>query len=109
DLTALSPPSRVMQDPQQAAWRMQFLVRMLYGCLTDADDRETAAFYVHAAGRPQATRQHVLTETHREAFDSHMARLGGTGAVNDLRRRVLDHARQEAAAAPGLFTLTVPT
>lgn len=108
-LAKLSPPVRVLQDGKLAAYRMQFLVRMLYGCLTDADDRETASFYDRASGKQPVVRDHVLTEVHRAAFDIYMAGLTGTGAVNDIRRHVLQHARQAAASAPGLFTLTVPT
>lgn len=102
-------PDRVRNGKLQAAYRLQFLVRMLYGCLTDADDRETAAFYARAAGAPDRLRPHCLTDVHRAAFDAHMARLGGTGPVNVLRRHVLDHVRAQAESAPGLFTLTVPT
>ncbi|SHL94304.1 hypothetical protein SAMN05444389_102271 [Paracoccus solventivorans] len=38
-----------------------------------------------------------------------MGRLAGSGPVNELRRRVLAHARPQAAHRPGLFMLTVPT
>lgn len=108
-LAEMQPPSRVFQDRDWSAYRLQFLVRMLYGCLTDADDRETAAFYERAEGKPASARPRVLDGTHKAAFDAHMATLTGTGPVNDLRRRVLDHARFKAREAPGLFTLTVPT
>lgn len=109
NLVNLSPPERVMRDPDWRAYRLQFWVRMLYGCLTDADDRETASFYARTEEKLTPVRQHVLNEAHHTAFNAHMTQLGGTGPVNDLRRRVLDHARRESAAAPGLFTLTVPT
>lgn len=108
-LAEMQPPARVLQDRHWSAYRLQFLIRMLYGCLTDADDRETAAFYERAEGKPASVRPRVLDETHKAAFDAHMAALGGTGPVNDLRRHVLDHARAKAKAARGLFTLTVPT
>ena len=48
----------------------------------------------------------------REAFDAHMAekRKGAAGTtVNRLREEVLAHVRGRAVAAPGIFTLTVPT
>lgn len=109
ELARLSPPARVLQGGNMAAFRLQFLVRMLYGCLTDADDRETAGFYDRAAGKQPAIREYELSEAHRAAFDVYMAGLTGTGAVNDVRRHVLQHARQVAASVPGLFTLTVPT
>lgn len=104
-LPGLNWPARVLEDRAKAPYRLQFLTRMLYGALCDADDRETAAFY---AGQPDRAPREI-TPGMQAAFDAHMAGLGGTGPVNDLRRDVLKHARSMAAEAPGLFTLTVPT
>lgn len=98
-------PARILGDKRQAPYRLQFLTRMLYGTLCDADDRETAAFYEGQLDR--APRE--ITSVMFAAFDEYMAGLGGTGPVNDLRRRVLGHARSMATEAPGFFTLTVPT
>lgn len=98
-------PTRILGDKRQAPYRLQFLTRMLYGTLCDADDRETAAFYEGQLDR--APRE--ITSVMFAAFDEYMAGLGGTGPVNDLRRRVLDYARNMATEAPGFFTLTVPT
>jgi len=108
-LPDISPPERLAQDPETAPYRLQFLVRMLYGALCDADDRETRAFYAEADGRSDPSRPEELTEQMRGAFDMYMTGLQGKGAVNDLRSRVLSHARSMAIEHPGLFTLTVPT
>ncbi len=108
-IPTFAPPARLGKNPKLAAYRLQFLVRMLYGALCDADDRETAAFHAEAEGRTVPKRPTILTPHMRAAFDAHMDGLGGGGAVNELRRRVLAHARGVAAEAPGLFTLTVPT
>tara|TARA_R110000850_G_scaffold152138_3_gene275357 strand:- start:2541 stop:4733 length:2193 start_codon:yes stop_codon:yes gene_type:complete len=94
---------------QGPPYRMQFLVRMLYGALTDADDRETAAFYAEANGRYKGERSDVVTDAMRTQFDDYMDRLSGDGPVNELRRDVLTHAREQGKEGPGLFTLTVPT
>ncbi len=96
-------------SPEQRAFRAQFLVRFLYGCLTDADDRETAAWEREALGRPEPRRPAELGPGMRDAFEAHLASLRGDGPVNALRARVLAHARAMAAGAPGLFTLTGPT
>lgn len=98
-------PVRIKASKDHAPYRLQFLVRMLYGALCDADDRETAAFY---AGLPDRAPREVTPEM-LTAFEVYMGGLGGTGRVNDLRRDVLDHARGVASDVPGLFTLTVPT
>ncbi len=109
EIPSLPPPERLIKDKNLIAYRLQFLVRMLYGALCDADDRETMAFYAEAEGRAVPDRPTMLTASMQHAFDVHMNGLRGTGPVNDLRRRVLTHARGVAAEAPGLFTLTVPT
>ncbi len=89
---------------------IQFAVRMLFSCLVDADETETAAFYDTVEGRPVTRAPAVLTEAHRTAFNDHVAGFDGkTGLVNTLRAEILDHARAQATQQIGLFTLTVPT
>ena len=108
-LPPLSLPARTGAETALAPYRLQFLVRMLYGALCDADDRETAAFYREVEGRPAPERPTHVSAAMRDAFDLHMSKLPGEGRVNDLRRRVLAHSRTVAEREPGLFTLTVPT
>ena len=100
-------PERIStcRDVKAMRYRVQFLVRMLYGALCDADDRETAAFY---AGKTDEMAR-VVTPKMNQEFRAYMDQLKGTGPVNDLRRRVLSHALSKAHDKPGLFTLTVPT
>ena len=94
----------------EKAFRLQFLARMLYSCLVEADDRETARFYAKAEGRaPEPENRTLDAPRLLAAFDRYMAGLGGEGAVNDLRREVLAHTRARAGEAPGLFSMTVPT
>lgn len=108
-ILAEPPPHIVKGRNQSLTYRVQFLVRMLYSCLTDADDRETGAFYDAVEGRARPARAEVLDNIMLAAFDSHMAALGGSGPVNELRREVLAFARAQAISKPGLFTMTVPT
>lgn len=94
----------------QQAFRLQFLARMIYSCLVEADDRETARFYALAEGREPEREDRTLDASRLlAAFDHHMAALSGKGPVNALRREVLEHARRRAAEPPGLFSMTVPT
>lgn len=89
---------------------LQFAVRMLFSCLVDADELETAAFHDGVVGRAVSRAAAVVTGAHREAFDAFVAGFAGaTGKVNTLRAEILTHARAQAAQRPGLFTLTVPT
>ncbi|WP_240512313.1 CRISPR-associated endonuclease Cas3'' [Pseudoruegeria sp. SK021] len=89
---------------------IQFVVRMLFSCLVDADELETAAFYDGRDNRPVTRAAAVVTADHGDAFDRHMAGFSDrTGVVNDLRAEILAHVRAGAMQDPGLFTLTVPT
>lgn len=89
---------------------VQFAVRMLFSCLVDADELETAAFYDALDGRTVTRAPVALTQAHRDAFDRHVSGFDGNdGPVNVLRAKILDHARAQATERPGLFTLTVPT
>lgn len=96
-------------DKTFTAFRLQFLTRMLYGALCDADDRETAAFYSENQGKPIASRPQEVSQDMRVGFDTYMDSIAGTGPVNALRRYVLEQARKQASRRPGHFTLTVPT
>lgn len=110
ELPAFALPSRIETDLDLAPFRLQFLARMLYGALCDADDRETAAFYAETAGHEVAAGPHEIEPDMLSAFNAHMAgSFNRRGTVNALRARVLEHARLRATEAPGLFTLTVPT
>lgn len=88
-----------------------FLTRMLFSCLVDADYLETEAFHDHAESRVTSRGGHADIGTLRDRLRAHMATIDGRGndAVSALRSRVLTAAVAKAAAAPGLFTLTVPT
>lgn len=89
---------------------VQFAVRMLYSCLIDADELETAAFYEALEGKSVNRIPAVVTQAHKMAFDRHMAKFDGAdGPVNRLRAHVLTTVRQRSALQPGLFSLTVPT
>lgn len=97
-------------DDGELLFRLQFLARMLYSCLVEGDDRETAAFYARLKGRePEAEDRFLEIAAMCAAFERHVARLGREGAVNALRRKVLAHAREGAQQQQGLFTMTVPT
>ncbi len=95
--------------PVDLFYAQQFLGRMVFSALVDADRRETAAFYARQESRMVSRPTAPSLAKLRDLLDHHMAARGGGGAVNDLRRRVHTHARAQATSAPGLFSLTVPT
>ncbi|MCY4007022.1 MAG: CRISPR-associated endonuclease Cas3'' [Rhodobacteraceae bacterium] len=109
NLPSFSLPERFGAQSELSAFRLQFLTRMLYGALCDADDHETAAFYTRVEGFPVARcPQHIRPEM-ALAFDRYTAKFSREGSVNALRSEVLQFGRGQASEAPGLFTLTVPT
>ncbi|NTV13850.1 MAG: CRISPR-associated endonuclease Cas3'' [Desulfobulbaceae bacterium] len=85
-------------------------LRMLFSCLVDADFLDTEAFM-----EPEKAKRRqgypVLAEM-VPLFEQYMAEKSQQAAdtpVNRIRAEVLAACRHKAAAAPGLFTLTVPT
>lgn len=93
-----------------AHFPIQFAIRMLFSCLVDADEVETAAFYDAIDGRSVNRNPATITVDHQSAFNAYIAGFeGAAGPVNQLRAEILTYARAQAAQDPGLFTLTVPT
>ncbi|MGO4917108.1 CRISPR-associated helicase Cas3' [Pseudogemmobacter sp. W21_MBD1_M6] len=93
-----------------AHFTVQFAIRMLFSCLVDADEVETAAFYDRIEGRAVSRVPAVITQGHQRSFNAHIAGFSeAAGPVNQLRAEILSYARAQAAQVPGLFTLTVPT
>lgn len=85
-------------------------LRLLFSCLVDADFLDTESYMdpVKSAQRSQWPEISALLDR----FDQHMAELADKAAhtlVNRLRAGILAECRAKAAAAPGLFSLTVPT
>ena len=105
-------PVRRMVPSGYAGFTAQFLTRMLFSCLTDADWLATERFYAAANAEPLDrdgfTPLAVLGSRLKHAMAVRVANAPPTD-VNALRARVLDHAVSKAPLAPGLFTLTVPT
>lgn len=111
ELPATLMPDRRPQLSRHPGFGQAFLTRMLFSCLVDADFLETERFYAEATREPVARDGFMPLTELRERLHRYMAglRSEGTDAVQTLRAEVLRHAIAKAAAAPGLFTLTVPT
>lgn len=120
DTPALEPPDwmpnpepLVRSGPMRGMpshFSVQFMIRMLFSCLIDADELETEAFYTVQEGGSVDRTPARVTPAHRDAFDRYLEKFtNATGLVNRLRSEILVHARAAAAQKTGLFTLTVPT
>ncbi|WP_198971547.1 CRISPR-associated endonuclease Cas3'' [Xylophilus sp. ASV27] len=106
-------PAQARQAKERAQFQFAFLVRMLFSCLVDADFLDTEAYYAHIDPDERHRRhRHApvpTLEQLRAQLDAHLGGFQADSDVNRLRADVLRHVRQEAAHAPGLFSLTVPT
>lgn len=111
-LTGQVALSRKLAATGNTAFSLAFLGRMLFSCLVDADFLATEEFYAEARGEKIERGGHGTIEALRARLDIHMAKLAaaaGRTPLNALRAEILAHARGQAALAPGLFTMTVPT
>ncbi|HEY5048410.1 MAG TPA: CRISPR-associated helicase Cas3' [Rhizomicrobium sp.] len=107
----LAPTAKIRQGVERG-FTQAFLTRMLFSCLVDADFLETERFYAGADAKPVNRGGHTNLTTLRDRLRDYMERMrrrADATPVNALRARVLNHAVGNAALAPGLFTLTVPT
>ena len=94
-----------------------FFIRMLYSCLVDADYLDTEAFYAKLENKTVERGDYPALSALQQAFAQHLQNTrakaqnskGGQAELNRLRNEILEHAQQQAARPPGLFTLTVPT
>lgn len=85
-------------------------LRLLFSCLVDADFLDTESFMDEA--KAQRRSGYPGLPDLKTRLDHHLSLLAGQAsdtAVNRARARILAECRAEAAQAPGLFSLTVPT
>ena len=95
-------PGGILTPGAFALW-----LRMLFSTLVDADFLDTEAFM--DAGKADARGGFPpLAEMHG-AYNAHMACFAADTPVRRIRADILRQCRSKAAAAPGLYTLTVPT
>lgn len=115
DVSNLMPSVPLRGLREHVAFRLAFLGRMIFSCLVDADYKDTEAFYGRTEGKAADRAWPALAERLPDLIDRLDRALAAKAAaapdapVNQLRQHVLGHVRGQAAEAPGLFTLTVPT
>ncbi len=100
------PPVLKGRTNQDAPFALQFLTRMIFSSLVDADRSETARFYeMQAEGKSPS-----LSEL-RAKLDARLSEVSSrsSGPVNAIRSDILASCRAGADQAPGLFSLSVPT
>lgn len=105
------PPLRALPEafcPAAGDWySYQFLGRMLFSALVDADFLDTEAFM---SGRASVRDEGEAFDLLRERFACYMRQFAGkTGKLNGNRAAILEACRRAAPEKKGLFRLTVPT
>lgn len=113
---SLSVPAIKIHSRERKNFQLAFLVRMLFSCLVDADFLDTESFYVALEKRtdlrnagPVAPELYALLAQLNKYLASFAEKQDAGSAVNKRRAHILSHVRSQAAQAPGLFSLTVPT
>ncbi|MDP1649445.1 MAG: CRISPR-associated helicase Cas3' [Rubrivivax sp.] len=102
-----------VRDGNPLAWSLW--VRMLFSALVDADFLDTEAFM--DAKRSVRRQGYRSLDHYQQELDTHLAEkaasIASSGRSEDpvmhARAEVLRLCRDKAGAAPGVFTLTVPT
>ncbi|MCU1347817.1 MAG: CRISPR-associated protein Cas3, partial [Acidobacteria bacterium] len=117
-LGAVSPPAfppflTKLRGESVQKRSFEFLTRMIFSALCDADFLDTESFMEHDAQRSSARRGWRELHEYIAPLDHELARLAGTARgserVRGARGHVLAWCRAAATAARGAFTLTVPT
>ena len=91
--------------PKQQSFTWQFLTRMLFSCLVDADFLDTEAFLKGDVGRSGHDNiDELLNRLNGELF-----KFTDTKGLNAYRNQILNNCIQRGKDAQGLYSLTVPT
>jgi len=102
DSSEVKPPAWVSSVIER-----EFLIRMLFSCLVDADRLEAE---LHQPGDRRLQPAQPLTDL-LSKLERHISSVatGSKSPVNDLRSAVLANCRKMADSPTGAFSLTVPT
>jgi CRISPR-associated endonuclease/helicase Cas3 len=107
---ALSLPVGFKPQRELLGFQQALLGRMLFSSLVDADFIDTETFYQKLEGKVSTrAMERPCLQALRDRLDLHLRGFSTEGKVNQLRGDILTHVRAQAAQAPGLFSLTVPT
>lgn len=94
---------------QTSTLKLEFFIRMLFSCLTDADFLDTEA---HLSPKKALVRGYELPMTKLwDRFQEEHKKLSGQkkDTLNRARHEIYNYCLQAAEWEPGLFSLTVPT
>ncbi len=107
--TELGEPETLRPLPKEFRnnYSAQFLTRMLFSALVDADFLDTERFMADGE-RVRETGGNIAAL--KTKLDAHMAKFdGGKGDINIKRAQILASCRAAAKSERGIYRLTVPT
>lgn len=110
DIKASTSDVMAMSKPLGGTEGLHLWLRMLFSCLVDADFLDTESFM--DAERAKERSYTWTVDSLKVQFDDYMADKSSRAEpteVNLHRATILQNCRSAAQAAPGIFTLTVPT
>ncbi len=90
-------------------FNMGLFIRFLFGCLTDADGRDSADFENPRAAALRQNGRYVEWEVLSNRLDQHVSSFAFDYPVNRIRAEVSSLCLFRAHDPKGIFTLTVPT
>ncbi len=104
-------PSETIDKNEIAAFRVTFLIRMMFSALVDADFLATEAFMSpsQASHRPINSATPITLAAHLEKRLDQLRSQTRPSPVNDIRAEISELCHQAATLPPGLFSLNVPT
>lgn len=109
-LAKISPNETIPKDVV-GAFRVSFLIRMMFSALVDADFLATEAFMspLQACERRTASATPQDLASHLESHLDQLRANSPPSTVNNIRAEVSQLCYQAASLRPGLFSLNVPT
>jgi CRISPR-associated endonuclease/helicase Cas3 len=105
----LQLPQYSRRAVQKDQWFEEALrTRMLFSCLVDADFLDTEKHFDARQGDSRIVPE-LDTKQALQILQNFLASKSHEGAVNELRKNLLNDCLSAAEQSPGLFTLTAPT
>ncbi len=111
-MTAVVRKCRAVQSEKsqlRGDFNIGLLARFLFGCLTDADGRDSADFENPRAAAQRQNGKYTSWEALVDRLDRHISSLGLHYPVDKIRTEISRVCVSRAKDPRGVFTLTVPT
>lgn len=104
----IAPVKGILPSWADDRFAVEFLIRMTFSCLVDADFLDTEVHFKPWQGVKRGNS--VSLGELKQKLDQHLSGFHGKqGVVNNTRAEILGACRKAAEGSPGMYRLTVPT